>query len=196
MQLRTDLTWPDGPWKRIHVDFAGPFQGSMFMVIVDAHSKWLEVIPMSTTTTEKTLDVLRSMFARYGIPEQLVMDNGPQFTASEFELCMKANGVKHIKTSPYHPSSNGEAERFVQVFKHALKAGKDDPGTLNLKLSRFLLVHRNTPSSTTGVSPAELFMKRLLRSRLDLLRPSVKGRVQGRQAEQKRQHDAIADERV
>ena len=114
----------------------------------------------------------------------------PQFTALEFELCMKANGVKHIKTSPYHPSSNGEAERFVQVFKHALKAGEDDPGTLNLKLSRFLLVHRNTPSSTTGVSPAELFMKRPLRSRLDLLRPSVKRRVQGRQAEQKRQHDA------
>ena len=182
--------WPDGPWKRIHVDFAGPFQGSVFMVIVDAHSKWLEVIPMSTTTTEKTLEVLRTMFARYGIPEQHVTDNGPQFTASDFELCMKANGVKHIKTSPYHPSSNGEAERFVQAFKHAPKASKGDPGTLNLKLARFLLVHRNTPSSTTGVSPAELFMKRSLRSRLDLLRPSVKRRVQGRQADQKRQHDA------
>jgi hypothetical protein len=77
-------SWPDGPWKRIHVDYAGPFQGSMFMVIVDAHSKWLEVVPMSTTTTEKTLEVLRSMFARYGLPEQLVSDNGPQFTSTEF----------------------------------------------------------------------------------------------------------------
>ena len=110
----------------------------------------------SHLTTEKTLGVLRSMCARYGIPEQLVTDNGPQFTASEFELCMTANGVKHIRTSPYHPSSNGEAERFVRVFKHALKASKGDPGTLNLKLSRFVLIHRNTPSSTTGVSPAEL----------------------------------------
>ena len=44
-------SWPDGPWKRVHIDFAGPFQGSMFMVIVDAHSKWLEVVPMTTTTT-------------------------------------------------------------------------------------------------------------------------------------------------
>ena len=181
--------WPDGPWKRIHVDFAGPFQGSMFMVIVDAHSKWLGVIPMATTTTEKTLEVLRSMFARYGVPEQLMSDNGPQFTSAEFDMCMKANGVKHIRTSPYHPSSNGEAERFVQTFKRSLKASKDDSGTLSVKLSRFLLTYQNTPSSTTGVSPAELFMKRPLRSRLDLLRPAVKSRVQAKQADQKRYHD-------
>ena len=181
--------WPDGPWNRIHVDFAGPFQDSMFMVIVDAYSKWLEVVPMATTTTEKTLEVLRSMFARYGVPEQLMSNNGPQFTSAEFDMCMKANGVKHIRTLPYHPSSNGEAERFVQTFKRSLKASKDDSGTLNVKLSRFLLTYRNTPSSTTGVSPAELFMKRPLRSRLDLLRPAVKSRVQAKQADQKRYHD-------
>ena len=70
--------WPDSPWKRIYGDFAGPFMGLMFMVVVDAHSKWLEVIPMSTTTTEKTLDALRNLFAAYGIPQQLVSDNAPQ----------------------------------------------------------------------------------------------------------------------
>ena len=61
-------SWPDGPWKRIHVDFAGPVFGSMFMVVVDAHSKWMEVIPMSTTTTQKTLEVLRNLFTSYGLP--------------------------------------------------------------------------------------------------------------------------------
>ena len=71
--LLDPLSWPDAPWKRMHVDFAGPFQGSMFMVIVDAHSKWLEIVPMSTTMTEKTLDVLRSMFARYGLPESFLL---------------------------------------------------------------------------------------------------------------------------
>ena len=86
---------------------------------------------MATTTTEKTLEVLRSMFARYGVPEQLISDNGPQL---EFDMCMKANGVKHIMTLPYHPSSNGEAERFVQTFKRSLKASKDDSGTLSVKL--------------------------------------------------------------
>ena len=64
-------SWPDAPWKRIHVDFAGSFQGSMFTIIVDAHSKWLEVVPMSTTTTKKTLDVLHSMFPRYRLPNNL-----------------------------------------------------------------------------------------------------------------------------
>ena len=89
--------WPEGPWKRIHIDFAGPFQNSMFLVIVDAYSKWLEVVPMNSTTTEKTLDVLRSMFARYGLPERVVSDNGPQFTATELEEFMRKNGVKHIR---------------------------------------------------------------------------------------------------
>ena len=103
--------WPDTPWKRLHVDFAGPFQGTMFMIIVDAHSKWLEVVPLSTTTTEKTLYVLCSMIARHKLPAQLVTDNGPQFISSEFETFMKENGIKHIGTSPYHPASNGEAER-------------------------------------------------------------------------------------
>jgi len=188
-------SWPDGPW-RIHVDFAGPFQNSMFMIIVDAHSKWLEVVPMTTTTTDKTLDVLRSMFARYGLPEQLVSDNGPQLTSNEFERCMKQNGIKHIKTSPYHPASNGEAERFVQTFKRSLKASQNDHASLSVKLARFLITYRNTPHTTTGVSPAELFLKRPLRTRLDLLRPSLSTRVQAKQAVQKNYHDAHSKDRV
>ena len=103
---------------------------------------------------------------------------------------MKANGVKHIRTAPYHPASNGEAERFVQTFKHSLKAGKNDAGTLHQKLTRFLLTYRSTLHSTTGVSPAELFLKRQLRTRLDLLRPSLESKVAAKQAEQKNYHDA------
>ena len=70
----------------------------MLMVVVDVHSKCLEVVPMSTTTTEKTLDMLCSMFARYELPEQLVSNNRPQFISSEFERFMKENGTKHIRT--------------------------------------------------------------------------------------------------
>ena len=57
-------------WERIHVDFAGPFLGRMFMVIVDAHSKWPEVIEMKSTTAERTNQELRTIFARYGLPRQ------------------------------------------------------------------------------------------------------------------------------
>ena len=80
---------------------------------------------------------------------------------------MRENGIKHIKSSPYHPASNGEAERFVQTFKHTLKAAKNDPRSLNTKLARFLLAFRNTPNAITGVLPADLFFKRPLRTRLD-----------------------------
>ena len=109
------------------------------MVVIDAHSKWSKVYPTTTTTTEKTLEVLCNLFASYGLPEQIVSDNEPQFTSHEFELCMKANGIKHIRTSPYHLASNGEAERFIQMFKQAMRAGKSDTGSLNLMLARFLL---------------------------------------------------------
>ena len=109
--------WPDAPWKRIHVDFAGPFPGKMFFIVVDAHSKWPEVIVMSSTTAQHTIEALRSIFSHFGLPEQLVSDNGPQFTSDEFAEFMKGNGIKHILCSPYHPSSNGLAERFVQTFK-------------------------------------------------------------------------------
>ena len=105
-------TWPAKPWQRIHIDFAGPFQGTSFLVVVDAHSKWPEVFQMASTSTTKTITYLRQLFATHGIPEQLVSDNGPQFTSEEFAKFMKRNSIKHIRCAPYHPSSNGLVELF------------------------------------------------------------------------------------
>ncbi|XP_031433817.1 uncharacterized protein K02A2.6-like [Clupea harengus] len=122
-------TWPGAPWQRIHVDFAGPFQGHMFMVVVDAHSKWPEVHLMSSTTTFKTIQVLRGLFSRYGLPEVLISDNGHQFTLSEFDTFMKGNGVKHIRSAPFHPATNGLAEHFVQTFKHSMNMPNDSTQT-------------------------------------------------------------------
>ena len=85
----------------MHSDFAGPFMGKMFLIVVDSYSKWFEVEMMPSITN------LRDMFARYGIPQQLVSDNGSQFTSEEFCKFMKANGIKHTLVAPYHPRSNG-----------------------------------------------------------------------------------------
>ena len=146
---------PAGPntrWTRIHMDFAGPFQGHMFFIVVNAHSKWPEVMEMTTTTTANTLNALRELFSRHGLPEQMVSDNGPQFISEEFALFAKQNGIRHICYAPYHPSSNGLAERFVQTFKRAMKASKKDGGSLSHRLAEFLLTYR-TAHATTGVSP-------------------------------------------
>ena len=67
--------WPSGPWQRIHIDYAGPFLGSMFLVVVDAHSKWPESFVMKSTTSQQTIQKLREIFSRNGLPEQLASDN-------------------------------------------------------------------------------------------------------------------------
>ena len=129
--------WPAKPWQRVHVDFAGPFLGKTFLIVVDAHSKWPEVMEMTSTTALKTIMELRKLFAAYGLPEQLVSDNGPQFVSEEFAIFLKSNGIKHIRCSPYHPSSNGAAERFVQSFKQAMKAGAESTPPISQRLSNF-----------------------------------------------------------
>ena len=107
--------WPSNPWQRLHIDFARLFKGRTFFVLVDAHFKWPEVVEMKSTTAEKTIEVMRTLFGSYGIPEQVVSDNRPQFTSDEFAQFMRQNCVKHIRSTPYHPSTNGLAERFVQT---------------------------------------------------------------------------------
>ena len=97
---------------------------------------------------------------------------------------MKQNGILHLTSAPYHPATNGQAERFVQTFKHALNAMKGESGSVNKKLAKFLLAYRNPPHSVTGQTPANLFMMRTLRSRLDLLKPDVAKCIYNKQLKQ------------
>jgi transposase InsO family protein len=100
---------------------------------------------MKTTTSTKTIAVLRSIFSRNGIPAQIVSDNGSQFSSDEFATFMKRNGIKHFKSAPYHPATNGLAERFIQTFKNSMRALKDENRDINQKIANFLLTYRNTP---------------------------------------------------
>ncbi|KAJ8380942.1 hypothetical protein SKAU_G00017200 [Synaphobranchus kaupii] len=162
--------WPEGPWQRVHIDFAGPLENHMILVVVDAHSKWPEVAVMKSTSSERTIEELPSIFSRFGLPQWLVSDNSPQLVSEEFKTFMEENGIQHIKSAPYHLATNGLAERFVQTMKQALKSSQSTQ-SLNRRLSAFLLSYRNTPHATTKVSPASAMFKRQLRTRLDLLRP-------------------------
>ena len=75
------------PWKRLHVDFAGLFRGRMYLLITDAHSKWPEITEMPSITASRTIDELRKLFSSYGLPEQIVTDNGPQFVSGICNIC-------------------------------------------------------------------------------------------------------------
>ncbi|CAB3981662.1 PREDICTED: uncharacterized protein K02A2.6-like [Paramuricea clavata] len=83
--------WPGHPWTRLHIDYAGPFKGEMFLVVVDAYSKWLEVHQMTSNTSTATIEKLREIFATHGLPTTVVSENGTNFTSSEFEEFMKRN---------------------------------------------------------------------------------------------------------
>ena len=188
-------TWPGKPWERVHIDFAGPFLSKIFLVATDAHSKWPEIFEMRQTTTSKTIAILRHLFARYGLPEQIVSDNGPQFTSAEFTEFLRKNGVQHIRSAPYHPASNGAAERLVRTSKESIKAGERDGLTLQHRLENFLFTYRTTPHSTTQVAPCSLFLGRSLHTWLDLIHPNVGQRVRSKQAKQKQHHDQHAHHR-
>ena len=186
--------WPRRPWARIHIDHAGPFQGKLFLVVVDAHSKWLDVVTVPSTSSQATIKALKPMFACHGLPELIVSDNGTGFTSCEFQEFLKRNGIRHFTTAPYHPASNGLAERAVQTLKEGLKKSTD--GDIETRLARFLFHYRTTPHTTTGVTPAELLMGRKLRSHLDLLQPDLSSRILTRQAAQKIEHDKRSKERT
>ena len=100
--------WPTQPWQRIHVDLAGPFNGQMFLLVVDAKSKWIEVFPMSSTTASATIQALRFLFATHGLPEAIESDNGPPIAAQEMKYFLKSDRTSHYLSSPYHPASNAE----------------------------------------------------------------------------------------
>ena len=183
-------SWPSKPWTRIHLDYAGPFMGRMFLLIIDAHSKWLDVYPTATTTSTATISLLRKSFSTFGLPEVVVTDNASNFVSEEFETFLRRNGVKHVKTPPYHPASNGLAERAVQTFKSGMKKLKD--GSIETKVARFLFKYRLTPQSSTGVSPSELMFGRRLRSPLDNLRPDLGKKSNLTKERQKLSHDSRA----
>ena len=176
--------WPERPWTRVHIDYAGPMEGRMFLVIMDAHTKWMEVHSTSSSTSTATIELLRKTFASLGLPEVVVSDNAAAFTSTEFTDFLRRNGIRHVRTPPYHPASNGLAERAVQTFKEGIKRLKGE--SLN---NRFLFKYRLTPHTSTGVSPAELMFGRKLRSQLDLLRPSTARTAHQAQNRQKAGHD-------
>ena len=150
-------SWPGGPWKRIHIDYAGPFLGKMFLVVVDAYSKYLEIVPMYNATSTTTITALRHIFSNFGLPEHIVSDNGSQFTSEEFQEFLNDNNIQHTTTARGHPATNGLAERYVGNFKDKLKKMGDSGEPLQTKLDRFLLTYRATPTGL-GKSPSELLM--------------------------------------
>lgn len=164
-------SWPltKKPMERIHIDIAGPCNGLYYFVIVDSFSKWPEIFEISNISSATIISKLTEMFARYGDPDTIVSDNGTQFVSAQFSKFVTERGIAHMRTAPYHPQSNGQAERFVGTLKRALAKLKNE-GTSKENLETFLQTYRSTPRMDS-MSPAELFLNRKIKTTLDLLKP-------------------------
>ena len=186
--------WPTRVWQRVHIDFAEK-DGNYFLGLIDSHSKWIEVAHMRSTTAQSTIDHMRLWFAAYGFSEEVVSDNGPQFISQDFTNFLKQNGVKQTLVPPYHPSSNGAAERTVQILKQALRKHAEsvkrggNKRSLKHPLANCLIQYRNTPHSVTAVTPSELFLKRKARTKFSVPLRNMEGHIQDQQGKQQRQHD-------
>ena len=133
------------PWSRIHINLAGPLMGKMFLVIIDAPTKWIDVEIVNFTSVVSTIIKLCSLFATHGISEQLVSDNNQVFEArnlSNLQLRMV------LKTYSHHLTSSPTTDLVKVMYV----------------LSRFLLQYRVTPQTTTGLSPSKLLMERKIRT--------------------------------
>ena len=176
--------YPDAPWERLHIDYAGPVDGHMILVLVDAHSKWISAYPTASPTAEATIEKLRMAFAEHGVPRVIVSDNAAVFTGDALRRFLTCNGVQHVFSPPLHPKSNGQGESAVKVVKNGLK--KQKAGSLQTRLTRVLFQYRTTPHSTTGVTPAELLYGRPMATHLTRLRPdsALLDRVRAKQERQ------------
>ena len=138
---------------------------------MDSYSKWREVLRCRRPTTGTTIGFLHELFARFGVVDCAVSNNGSQFTSVEFKEFCEIFQIKHITTPQYHPRSNGQAERLVDTLKQTLKKASGTP--TDKALQQFLEVYRVTPNPNTlmAVSPAETMFARKIRSVFDKLLP-------------------------
>ena len=150
---------PGKPWEKVAMDLYD-YGGAIYLIVVDYYSRFIETLRLNNTTSLGTISRVKDVFARWGIPQTVVSDNGPQFSSQEFAKFATSYGFTHVTTSPHFPQANGAVERAVQTAKSIIR--QDDPHL-------GLMVYRSTPCATTGFSPAELIMGRKIRTTLPTL---------------------------
>lgn len=166
------------PFQRIAMDIVGPLEKSSaghqyILVVSDYATRYPEAVPLRSTTTPKIINALIQLFSRVGIPEEILTDQGSNFTSRLMRLLYRQLGITAIKTSPYHPQTDGLVERFNQTLKNMLRKFVSDTGRDWDKWLPFLLfAYREVPQASTGFSPFELLYGWQVQGPLDLLRKS------------------------
>ncbi|KAJ8871342.1 hypothetical protein PR048_027659 [Dryococelus australis] len=149
---------PEQNWQRIHIDYTSPYQDHHFLIVVDATSKWTEIVPCLSAHTTKN-----------GFPEVMASDNATIFTSEEFAQFCKEAGIFQKLCAAIHPVTNGLVEHNVQTLKHLLATMTNQNMPIHQKVREILFRYWATPLSN-GKSPAEQYLNRQIRIQLDAMR--------------------------
>ena len=168
-QTHTEWPVPNKKWSRLHIDHFF-FENHTFLVVIDAYTKYIECLIVNSTSTSATIEGLREIFSRNGLPETIVSDNCSSFKSFEFKEFLKNNHIHHMNSPAYMPASNGQGEAAVKVIKNLLK--KNQKGTMKSRLSNVLLFYRNMPHSITKIPPAVALNNRKLVSLKERINPN------------------------
>ena len=152
---------PQLPWQKVGTEF----KQKSYLLIVDYYWRFVETWG---TSAETVISHTKSIFARHGIPEVVISDNGPQFSSEAYKHFAEDYQFKHVTSSPYYPRSNGEAERAVGTVKRLIEK-EGDPYLA-------LLAYRSTPLQN-GYSPSELLMCQKLRGIVPITREQLQPKV-------------------
>ena len=150
---------PDRPWSRVAED-QFKLHSQDYIVLVDFYSDFIEVKKLEENTSSSVVEFLKEQFSRYGIPDSLVTDNGPQFSSQEFRQFALDWEFVHVTSSPHHHKANGKVESAVKTAKSLIKKTLKD----NRDPWLALLDQRNTPTESIGTSPAQRLMSRRTRT--------------------------------
>lgn len=169
---------PGRPWAKVGVDL---FQvnGLNYMVTVDYYSNFWEIDKLDKTDALVVIKKLKAHFARYGVPDKVVTDNGPQFSCHKFYQFSQAWEFSHIKTSPYHSQANGKAESAVKTAKRLIQKAALSKHYIYMSL----LDHRNTQTKGFSSSPVQRFMSRRTKTALPISEQKLKPKVIDARAE-------------
>lgn len=157
---------PEGPWKKIAIDFTEIPNAVHILVITDYYSRFVEVAILSSMTATVTIRKLREIFARFGFPEEIVCDNGQPFSSHEFQSYCKINCITIKHTVPYAAFQNGLVERQNRTLLKTLKISASMGRNWRSDLQDFLHSYRATPHSITNFSPSELMFGWNIRDKL------------------------------
>lgn len=168
-QVHGQWPTPTRPWQRLHIDHFF-FEDKICLLVIDALSKYIEVEIVKNVSVQETIDALRLVFSRHGLPDVICSDNATCFSSAQFASFLQHNGIEHVTSPPYSPASNGQAERGVRVIKDLLKKQKQNDSLRN-RLSRVLFYYRCVPHNVTQIAPSVALNGRRLISLKDRINP-------------------------